>query len=129
MSRESRQRLGKEAERQETRSVRRRKFFRAIPFIGVGLVAVNAFAWIYFRPQIAGPIVAVQSPSFKQPETFKQLLGLSPAELERCDIARMNLLCAEGLPGAENLNVEEDLAALDQWAQHIQSETARNFHH
>ena len=41
----------------------------------------------------------------------------------------MNLLCAEGLSGTEDLNVDESLTRLDQWAQHIQSETARNFHH
>jgi hypothetical protein len=66
---------------------------------------------------------------FKQPTTLKELIALSPADLEKCDIARMNLLCAEGLPGSENLNVDEDLATLDQWAQHIKSETDRNFHH
>jgi len=38
------------------------------------------------------------------------------------------LLCAEGLPGAENLNVDESLAALDKWAKWIDSETKRNLH-
>ena len=41
----------------------------------------------------------------------------------------MNLLCAEALPGAENLNVAECLATLDQWAQPIKAETDRNYHH
>ncbi len=41
----------------------------------------------------------------------------------------MNLLCAEGLPGAENLNVDECLATLDQWAQHAKREIERNYHH
>ena len=40
----------------------------------------------------------------------------------------MNLLCAEGLPGAEQLNVAECLATLDKWAQHIKAETDRNYH-
>jgi hypothetical protein len=64
-----------------------------------------------------------------QPKTLKELISLSPTQLENCDIARMNLFCAEGLPGAENLNVDGSLATLDQWAQHIKSETDRNFHH
>ena len=64
-----------------------------------------------------------------QPVTLKELLALSPVEFENCDIARMNLLCAEGLPGAENFNVDEVSALLDQWAAHIQVETERNFHH
>ncbi len=60
-------------------------------------------------------------PAFKTPHTL--------AELEHCDIARINLLCAEGLSGAETLNVDEALAALDTWALHIKSEIDRNFHH
>jgi hypothetical protein len=64
-----------------------------------------------------------------QPASLKELLALSPVDLENCDIARMNLLCAEGLPGAEDLNVGASLALLDQWAAHIKAETDRNFHH
>jgi hypothetical protein len=33
------------------------------------------------------------------------------------------------LPGSENLNIDESLALLDQWAKHVKSETDRNFHH
>ena len=62
------------------------------------------------------------------PQTLKDLLALSPAEIERCDIARLNLLCAEGLPGAENLNVENFLARLDQMARHVDAETKRHFY-
>jgi hypothetical protein len=56
------------------------------------------------------------------------LLALEPAELERVDIARMNLLCAEGLPGAENLNIDGCLAALDQWAAHAKREIDRHLY-
>jgi hypothetical protein len=66
---------------------------------------------------------------FKQPATLKELLALPPADLEKVDLARMNLLCAEGLPGAENLKIDDTLATLDSWAQHVKSETDRNFHH
>ena len=40
----------------------------------------------------------------------------------------MNLLCAEGLAGAETLNVTNCLAQLDQFAKYIKSETLRNYH-
>ncbi len=60
--------------------------------------------------------------------TLKDLLALKPGELDRVDIALMNLLCAQDLPGAEELNVDECLATLDQWARHVKSETERNFH-
>lgn len=64
-----------------------------------------------------------------QPVTLKELLVLSPADLEKCDLARMNLLCAEGLPGSEDLKIDGTLTTLDSWAKHVKSETDRNFHH
>ena len=70
-----------------------------------------------------------ENSTFKTPHSLAELLDLSPAELEQCDIARMNLLCAEGLPGAEKLNVDEAVATLDTWAQHAKSEIDSNHHH
>ncbi len=107
-----------------------RKF--AIPTFIILLIGISAsLAWIQFHQNLPMPnaVAAVEPPTFKQPETLNGLLALSPAELEHCDIARMNLLCAEALPGAENLNVAECLATLDQWAQHIKAETDQNYHH
>ena len=83
---------------------------------------------IHPRTQKPDAISDLESHLSGQPKTLNQLLALSPAELEHCDIARLNLLCAEGLPGAEDLNVDENLATLDDWAQHIKSETDRNYH-
>lgn len=51
------------------------------------------------------------------PKTYAELIALSPERIEQVDIALMNLLCAEGLPGAENLNIEDCLAVLDKWAE------------
>jgi hypothetical protein len=67
--------------------------------------------------------------SFKQPKTLAELLEISPDLLEKVDIGRMNLLCAEGLRGSENLDVESCLSTLDAWARHVERETKRNFHH
>ena len=100
-------------------------------FIILLIGILSSLAWIQVHQNLPKPsaVAAVEPPALKQPETLNGLLALSPAELEHCDIARMNLLCAEALPGAENLNVEECLATLDQWAQHIKAETDRNHHH
>ena len=38
----------------------------------------------------------------------------------------MNLLCTEGLPGADNLNQKSLLAQLDTWASRIRTETERH---
>jgi hypothetical protein len=40
----------------------------------------------------------------------------------------MNLLCAEDLPGAEELDLANCLRTLDEWARHVRAETERNFH-
>jgi len=37
------------------------------------------------------------------PNALASLLKLTPKQLASVDIARMNLLCAEGLPGAEDI--------------------------
>lgn len=133
MSREPRQRLREDAKREENRLAQRKKLSLILPVIGVPLIALGAFASIHFGFQKSNPattpIATVQTPGIKQPGTLAQLLELSTNDLEKCDIARMNLLCAEGLPGAENLKVNDDLATLDSWAQHIKSEIDRNFHH
>jgi len=66
---------------------------------------------------------------FKQPTTLAELLALPSEQLEKVDIARMNLLCAEGLRGSENLNIEDCIRTLDAWTHHVERETKRNFHH
>jgi hypothetical protein len=59
---------------------------------------------------------------------LNDLLNLSPADLDSCDIALMDLVCAQSLPGAENINISGCLMKLDEWAGHVQSETERNLH-
>ncbi|MEM8739334.1 MAG: hypothetical protein AAGG38_12800, partial [Planctomycetota bacterium] len=60
------------------------------------------------------------------PQTFNSLLVLSPDELAKVDIARVNLLCASGLPGSDDLTpatIEKLLARLDTWAERVKYET------
>ncbi|MFQ3169067.1 MAG: hypothetical protein ACI8QI_001626 [Limisphaerales bacterium] len=49
------------------------------------------------------------------PSTYTELTALSESDLSNVNIALINLLCAEGLPGAESLNVKQSLKVLDQW--------------
>jgi hypothetical protein len=62
------------------------------------------------------------------PVKLQQLLASAPAQIGQCDIARLNLLCSEGLPGAESLNPQECIATLDGWAERIKSETERHLY-
>lgn len=65
---------------------------------------------------------------FKQPNTLAELLAIPPEELDKVDIARIDLLCAEGLPSTEKLDIEKDIAMLDEWARKVKLETERNYH-
>jgi len=56
------------------------------------------------------------------------LLAMTPEQLARVDVALMNLLCAKGLPGAENLDIPAVLAKLDEWAAKVKLETQRHLY-
>lgn len=75
---------------------------------------------------------SVELPVYElQPQTLDELLSIPPEKLGKVDIARMNLLCATGLPGADRLTaegIEQALAMLDRWAYRVDSETRRNLY-
>lgn len=50
------------------------------------------------------------------PSTFRDLISISEPDLNKLDIAFINLLCAEGLPDTEDLDIPQALAVLDNWA-------------
>jgi hypothetical protein len=60
--------------------------------------------------------------------TLGELTGMSDGELRRQDLAVVNLRCAEGLPGAEKLDIPKCLATLNQWTQRIKFETERHLY-
>jgi len=101
----------------------------------VGCVALLSGAPLAFGDQMPSNKLASTSQAntnqietFTQPKTLDELLALSPEQLDKVDVALMNLLCAEGLRGSENLDVQSCLDTLDAWARHVRRETDRNFH-
>ena len=70
-------------------------------------------------------IEATETDEAKAIGELHELLALDPEKLGDIDIARMNLLCAQGLPGAEGMDIEQELAVLDQWAASVKFETDR----
>jgi uncharacterized protein YeaO (DUF488 family) len=56
------------------------------------------------------------------------LLAQPVENLSTIDIARMNLLAAEGLPGTGAFDVQRAVATLDAWAKRVGSETERHRH-
>jgi hypothetical protein len=57
--------------------------------------------------------------------SLEQLVALSDADLARHDIAAVNLACAQGLPGAERIEVRGCLETLDRWASRVGQLTSR----
>lgn len=53
---------------------------------------------------------------------------MSSSEVEKCDIALLNLLCAQDLRGSEQLDVTHYLNRLDGIARHVESETKRHYY-
>ena len=84
-----------------------------------GLVSVSP---TFFIPVavFAGPQVPEES------LTLEELIKLPEDDLAQVDIAAMNLACAAGLPGSENLDRKALLAKLDSWASYVACETQRH---
>lgn len=85
------------------------------------------------KPTSTAPASAtpVQTAFKVEPKTLDELLALPVDQLGQVDIARINLLCAVGLPGAEPVDpdgLEHALATLDQWAKRVAKETDRHLY-
>ena len=91
--------------------------------VGCGLAALGV--WISLKP---APEKVSQSRPFVVPRTLGQLLALSPSDLARCDIALLNLLCAEGHGPTNSLDPDEALRRLDLMAGRIRMETERHLY-
>ena len=65
------------------------------------------------------PIVSKHS----EVHSLNQLLDMTPKELEQIDIALVNLLCAKGLSGIENLDIDKCLSTIDKWTELIRADT------
>lgn len=72
---------------------------------------------------------ALCSAELSEPLSIDKLLAMTEKQLEttlpKFDIAYINMVCAQGLPGAETLDIPEALAKLDEWARRIKFETER----
>lgn len=68
------------------------------------------------------------APVASGPTSLEQLTSLAAADLDEVDIARMSLLAADGLPGAENLDISKAEAELDRWTAYVKHETDQNLY-
>ena len=104
-------------------AARRPAYWRgAALLIGVALIVGAYVVGVKARPPSLLPA------NLPCPTALAALLAGEPAQLNGCDIALLNLACAEGLPGAENLDVNGCLKTLHEWAKRVGAETQRNLH-
>lgn len=101
------------------------KLFLAI----AALTAVVGIAWFQLH------VVPARDQISKRPSgppsvvsNLPSLVSLPREALERVDIARMNLLCAQGLPGEEDVDVNRCVTVLDEMAARVRAETARHYY-
>ncbi len=104
---------------------------RRFAIVSACLLGVVLFACFLFltSSQRTRPVV-VRKPTIDKLKlpSFGELVMMTKEELAKQDLALLNLRAAEGLPGAEDLDVAEKLADLDRWASRVRYETDRNLH-
>lgn len=62
--------------------------------------------------------------------TLADLMTVSPDAIPTCrwDVAMLNIVAAEGLPGAESVDTNACMALLDRWTDLVRSVTDQNMH-
>jgi hypothetical protein len=97
--------------------------------LGVGLLGFLSIAAPGFGEHSASSDTAIPIRAESgNASSLGDLALLAPEGSSGSDMARMNLLAARGLPGAEDLNLAKSLAELDRWAAHVKRETDRHLY-
>jgi hypothetical protein len=126
-----------EATRKNRLAARRRLWLAGVVFIGASVASVAAI-FVTARKDSIAPITAaspsvplipanpsgnalnITNPAFP---TLVKIMGMSPEELAKVDIAVVNLRCAEGMPGAEKIDIAATLRQIDAMAARVKHET------
>jgi hypothetical protein len=93
--------------------------------ICTGLALGSWFSWPGHK---TGGAATIAENGSGGPDSLRQLLTLPTNRLATVDVGLMNLLCAEGLPQAGGISLQEAQRTLDDWAERVAAETKRNFH-
>jgi hypothetical protein len=93
----------------------------------VALARIDSMKKNRLNPGPVAPVPALEVMP-PRPRKLAELLALPASRIEQCDIALLNLLCAEALPGAETVDLDDYLLRLDGIAKRVESETRRHFY-
>jgi len=130
MSKESRRRLREATETHQRNRAKPRLRFAAVVVsvlvLGGGFLVSRV--WPLQNHKSTAQRSKQDASGFTPPKDLNELCQLTTNQLAHCDIALMNLLCTERLPGTENLNIPESLERLDGIARHVKAETERHLY-
>jgi len=109
-----------------------RRFGWFYPF-ALGSIVAGVIVFAVARNAVTGSNIGESSKTevsadVRRLPTLGELAEMSADELRGQDIALLNLRCAEGLPGAEKLDIPKCLATLDKWAAWVKHETDRHLY-
>src|ERR1035437_4588273 len=94
----------------------------------VGVVGVLVTLGLLRTRSLPGPSGSPHHTAAATPNALAGILAMNQSELSRIDVATMNLLCAQGLSPAGELDVEQCLRTLDSWADRVRTETERHWY-
>lgn len=96
------------------RKIVRQKFGRLLVLSICGIMLSSIVVFVVHREnrQVSQKHTAISESVL---HSLAELIELPPAQLEQTDIALLNLMCAQQLPGAGEINISNQLATLDQW--------------
>lgn len=79
---------------------------------------------------LSAPFAQLEQPTTEESvfAPWTDALQLPSANLEHVDIAVLNLLCAQNLSNAGEINIPAQLATLDRWAKRVKAETERHLY-
>ena len=100
-----------------------------IPIVLIAAIVTGYFT--LFRNKPGQPIQPYAYPPLTYTQKAKlldDLLQMTPEQLASVDIAELNLLCATGLPGGENIDISRCLRKLDEWATKVRADTERHLY-
>lgn len=126
MSKKSRERTRKAGQKRGSE----KNFHWLVIILLVASIGIGFGIWKK-RSSVPQPINLVPAnavPAKFPPANFLSLCALPTNDIARCDIALMNLLCAEGLPGAENLDIPKCMTLLENFAKFVKQETVRHLY-
>lgn len=92
------------------------------------IVAAAVFLTPQREPTPKPESLPVARDPWRPPTTLAELLALPKQDLDRVGIVRMNLLCAEGLPGAEDLDIDDVQQRVNEAARAAVVQTGRHLY-